>query len=88
MSLCTCTDTTQTNTFTCYNDKCKLTWKVPLDSMERKSKCPEHKHTVAMCGGGRVSLCTKCLESGLYLIVDRSRSMWAPTYKIGNKSDK
>ena len=87
MSSCTCEDLTQKKTLTCFNKQCNSKWEVALDDFERMANCSQHRHCVAICGGGSPSLCGQCESNGYYLVADRSQDMWFPKFKLANKSE-
>jgi len=66
--------------------QCAKPFTVLLEQHERISTCPQHKHTVAVCGIIFRALCSSCEAEGYCLkIVGRG---FLPEYQIIKKSEQ
>lgn len=81
---CICNDESKTKECTCMN--CQTVWSRGLDHHERVSKCPQHRMSIAICGGAtRDFLCQACKDNGYY--VESSGGGFFPKFEIKQKDE-
>ena len=61
-------------TLSCFN--CKQTWSVEKSFHEKASSCPQHKNSIAICGGRAGNLCEDCSQA---FYIDYEGQGWFPT---------